>query len=136
VLNRDKGRLRLGEKDYYLITRGIKQARQITELTNWLANFGVPVYEGMADKDGNIPQMSTAMFLLKAFQYLDEESLIGLYVLFVGCPKKTAEEHFDFGDLIEVIEFVWDNQPGIKRIVNRFFSTSQPSEVTEESIMT
>ena len=61
------------------------------------------------------------------------DALIDLFQVLVGCSKKDAEKYFDVGILVEVSMDVYENQPGIRRLIDRFFSTDESTESTEDS---
>lgn len=132
MLDTKKGYIKLGDKTYTLAAKGVKQAAQVGALSAWLSTFGSDIFSKLTDEDGNIPELSTYMLIIEILKNVSTEAIIELYMVFVGCPKKVAEEYFDIGDLVEVIEYVWNNQHGIRRLANRFFSTNQPQENSEE----
>ena len=61
------------------------------------------------------------------------DALIDLFQVLIGCSKKDAEKYFDIGILVEVALDVYENQPGIQRLIDRFFSTDESTESTEDS---
>ena len=114
-------------KEYSLIKKGIAQAQQVTEISKWLAEYGVPIFEKLSSDKGEV---SSNMDLFRAIlDSLSPQALVDLFAVVIGCTQKVAEKEFDVGVLVDALMIVWENQPGIRGLVNRFFST-QDSEST------
>ena len=62
---------------------------------------------------------------------LDEGALVELFSMVFGCGVDVANEEFDIALLIEGLVALYENQPSIQRLANRFFSV-KPSTSTEE----
>ena len=110
----------VGDKEYELIKKGLAQAEQVTNLSKWLATYGLPIFEELSDGDDD----TTNTELFKAvLNNLSTDALIQLFVLVIGCSKRVAEQEFDIGILVDSILIIWEEQPGLRNLVNRFFST-------------
>lgn len=105
--------------NYLVVKKGIEQANQIAAFSNWLGKYALPSLNPEAEQTG-----VTGNYILNLLSGLSGQALVDLFVIVVGCSKKVADEQFDFGVLVEAVMIFWDNQPGIQRIVNRFFSTT------------
>lgn len=130
----------LGTKSYYLIKSGMDQASQMSELAKWLAKHGMPIFEALTARSEKAAQESekgekktstTDLFMI-ILDHVTPDALIDLFSVIVGCPRKMSEKYFDIGILMDAAMVVWDNQPGIRRLVGRFFSTTDSSSPTEE----
>jgi hypothetical protein len=125
----------LGTKEYYLIKNGMAQASQMSELAKWLAKHGMPIFEALTDRsekaakenEENEKRTSTTDLFMIILDHVTPEALIDLFSVIVGCTRKMSEKYFDVGILMDATMVVWDNQPGIRRLVNRFFSTTDSS---------
>lgn len=110
----------VGDKEYELIKKGLAQAEQVTNLSKWLATYGLPIFEELSGGDDD----TTNTELFKAvLNNLSTDALIQLFVLVIGCSKRIAEQEFDIGILVDSILIIWEEQPGLRNLVNRFFST-------------
>jgi hypothetical protein len=109
----------IGDVSYPLVKTGRAQARQVTSFTTWLSKYGAQALQGLqASNDAD----SGMGILLRFIQSLDEDALIDLFEVVIGCPKEASELHFDAADLIEACVALYSDSPTIKRLVDRFFS--------------
>lgn len=107
---------------YEVAKTGRGQAEQIASFSRWLSKYAVPVFSGMAENEEE-RELGTQNYLVNILSNLSADALVELFSIVTGCSKKVADEHFEFGILIDSVLIFWDNQPGIQKLVNRFFST-------------
>jgi hypothetical protein len=125
----DEHIVEVGGKEYELVKRGYDQAAQVIQVGKWLTEYGMPVISTLdVEEEG---ERSYLDMFAKLFENLEPEALLSLFSVVIGCTQKVSKEYFDIGILIESITILWDNQPGIRSVVQRFFS-SQSSEKEEE----
>ncbi len=122
----------LDGKEYPLIKKGKAQADQVIKFTRWLSEYALPIFQGFATPDGSVPDMGYAELIAIILEKLSTEALVELFAVVVGCSSKTANQEFDIGVLIDSATVVWEHQPGLQRIVNRFFSTQGSQSTTAE----
>lgn len=124
--------LEIGKKKYDPIKKGRDQAEQSLEFSRWLLAYGTPIAEEV-QKNQNTDGISIILIIRKAVEKLSVDSLIELFSLIYGCSTKEAEDYFDIGLLVEGVITVWDNQPGLRRVVNRFLSSLGYNATSEEN---
>jgi hypothetical protein len=107
-------------KEYELVKKGLEQAQQVIDFGSWVSEYGLGPLQDMSEIEGNV---SNEQMLSKLFSSLTPDALIELFSVIIGCPKTVSKKEFDIGTLIDGILIVWDNQPGIRSVVQRFFST-------------
>jgi len=125
--------VKVGGKEYELIKTGFAQAQQVSALAGWFGQHGQPLFAGLGkaqEKDAG-----TAETLLAALGSVSPEALVGLFDVVVGCGPKDAREHFDLEILIDGIMGFFEN-PAIRRVIERFFSSNEQSDQTENSSTT
>lgn len=124
----------IGEKKYPVIKRGRAQAEQLVRLTGWLSKYGRGIYQQIRGLDeSSLETASIIEIILDIAGGLDVDSLIDLFMVATGCTKEEADEYFDIGILVETGMLIYENQPAVKRVVNRFFSDANSMVNTEES---
>lgn len=117
----------VGEKEYPIVKRGRAQARQVAALSQWLSQYGNRILDDFLKTEAvNVPQAVIAIV-----GGLTEDSLIDLYVVVTGCTPEEADEYFDVADLIDTAIAIYEQQPSVKKLVDRFFSDDN-STATEE----
>lgn len=114
----------VGGKVYNLRKAGAEQAKQVSDLLNWLGNYGknlatVFATDGNEDATENLGQ-STWELLAAIGQVATQEALIDLFVVTVGCSKSVANKHFSIGTLVDGIEVLL-SQEEYAKVINRFF---------------
>lgn len=114
--------VKVGDKDYAVIKTGRAQAEQALRITRWITKYGLPAVAGAA-KDGEVKAESTMAFLGVITESLTADAVIDLFAALVGCSREESEAHFDIGTLIDVAVEVYNRQPSIRRVLDRFFST-------------
>lgn len=118
-------------KDYLVVKSGREQATQVLKLTRWLRNYGPALYnEITSDDEVGKPGLA---FIGRIIDALNEDALIDLFGVVVGCPAEVSEQHFDIAVLIESAIAVYEQQPAIRKLIDRFFSDSPSNEGSEES---
>ncbi len=119
-------------KSFDLVKTGREQAEQVIQLGKWVNTHGVPALQGMMNDEGEISFSSGIDLLGDVLETLRADALVDLYKLLLGCSKTFANKHFDIGILVEALISVYDAQPSIGRVLNRFFSLVSSEETTEE----
>jgi len=130
-MTEEKFTVMVAGKEYELIKKGIAQAEQVTKISKWLAIHGLPIFESIS---GSQDELSTNVDMFKAIlDNLSPEGLVELFSTVVGCTKKVADKEFDIGILVESATIIWEHQPGLRSLINRFFSTPDSESITVES---
>jgi hypothetical protein len=123
-------KVEVGGKEYTVIKTGREQAEQVVQFTRWLSMYGPGLIEGL--DANNLEGQSGMVMITSVLGNLTSDALIDLFQVLVGCSKKDAEKYFDVGILVDTALEVYENQPGIRRLLDRFFSTEDSPESTEE----
>lgn len=126
--------IEVGGKEYRIIKTGRAQAEQVIQLTRWISKYGIPALNSM-NTDG-IDAENGLAFITTVVEQLDADALIDLFIVLVGCSEEDAEVYFDVAILIEVAIEVYNRQPALRRIIERFFSAQDSEETSEESSTT
>jgi len=113
----------VGEKEYELIKTGRDQAEQLVSFGRWLGKHVFPMFSSISNPDGTVPEMNYQDIFKLIFEGLDVDAVMELFILLVGCTRKEADKHFEIGVLFDSLTVVWENQPGLRRTLERFFST-------------
>ncbi len=121
----------VGGKEYQLVKKGYEQAQQVTALSKWLAEHGIPIFEKLSTEAGEQGLTSNTDLFKAVLDNLSPDALVELFAVIVGCTPKVAKAEFDIGILIDSATTVWDNQPGLRRLVNRFFFSTDSEEDSE-----
>ena len=124
--------LEVGGKNYQIIKTGREHAEQVVMLTRWLGMYGPTLLEGVQGSDDAVESTGIEM-ITTVLGNVTSDALIDLFQVMVGCNKKDAEKYFDIGILVDVSLEVYESQPGIRRLIDRFFSTDESTESTEDS---
>lgn len=127
-----EGYIEVGGKQYEIVKTGRAHAEQVVLLTRWLGTYGPGLLEGVQGSEEDISTSGVDM-ITSVLENVTSDALIDLFQVLVGCNKKDAEKYFDVGILVDVALDVYENQPGIQRLINRFFSTDESTESTEDS---
>jgi hypothetical protein len=131
-MSENKDIVEVGGVSYQVIKTGRAQAKQVMAFTRWLTKFGVPAFKQLAGEDGKIAQTDGLAFIGRLFDVLTEDALIGLFSVLIGCPSQDAEDYFDVSILIDTVIDVYENQPSLRRLLDRFFSNSKSPATTAE----
>lgn len=110
----------VGEKEYAVVKTGRAQAEQVVYLSKWLAKYGQGIFSSM--KDIGSDDAGGLTFITMLLESLSADALIDLFIVLVGCAKEDAEVYFDVSILVDVLVDVYENQPAVKRLIERFFS--------------
>lgn len=128
---REDGFIDVGGKAYKIVKTGREHAEQVVLLTKWLGAYGPGLLEGLQSNEEDIG--GGLEMITQILANVTSDALIDLFQVLVGCSAKDAEKYFDVGILVEVALDVYENQPGIRRLIDRFFSTDELIESTEDS---
>lgn len=129
--------IKVGDSVYSVVKSGREQAKQVARLTKWLSKYGITAINSVKGKtvDGN-DTAQTIEVMLELFGALSEDALLELFGLVTGCTQDEAEKYFDVADLIDAVVIVYEEQPSIRRLVERFFSVPASTKTSEESSTT
>ena len=124
----------INDKEYALITTGRQQAIQMQGLTRWASRYGAEILADL-QQEGNSEEEVGLEFLMKMLGHLSADALIDLFQAVSGCTAEEAELYFDAAVLIDAGIVVYENHPTVRRLLDRFFSTSssEPDEQQESS---
>lgn len=130
--------IQVGNSIYPLVKMGRAQAKQVAQLTKWLKKYGLGAFESLQNKmgEGGLDTAAGIQVLLEFLGSLSDDALIEAYVFATGCTIEEADNHFDIEHLVDVISQVYNEQPSIRRLVERFFSAPSLTETTPESSTT
>lgn len=118
----------VGGVAYDVVKTGRAQARQVAQLTKWISKHGSKAARAMDVKEGETP--NGIDIVMKFVEALDEDALVDLFTLIIGCPKEDTEVYFDISVLIDAVVMVYTRQPAVQKIADRFFSMSNYSGST------
>jgi hypothetical protein len=122
----------IGGKQFQPAKKGREQADQVVVAAQWLGTYGSKILAEVSDEDGQI-QIGDVWELIDSIsKAVTTDALIDLFVVVYGCPKSFANKHFDIGYLVEGLMILWDESPGIRQLVQRFFSSPDSTDTTEE----
>jgi hypothetical protein len=127
----ENGILKVANKEYNLIKKGRDQAEQAIQLGVWINTYGLPAAMNITDEEGNVETDNILLLIGKILEQLNADALLSLYALVIGCTNRVADKHFDIGDLMDSLSYVYENQIGFRRLVSRFFSQVNSEENTE-----
>lgn len=128
-----EGHIEVGGKQYKMVKTGRAHAEQVVLLTKWLGMYGPDLLKGLQTDEVDGEEGGGLVMITQILANITSDALIDLFHVLVGCSKKDAEKYFDIGILVEVAMDVYENQPGIRRLIDRFFSTDESIESTEDS---
>lgn len=118
-------------KKYPIVKTGRAQAEQVVAFGKWFGKYGPEIVDGFQTEDNE--GISAMALIERILDVLSTDALIDLFGVVIGCPKKVSEECFDIAILIDVAIETYDKQPSIKRLIERFFSTPDSEQPTEDS---
>jgi len=128
-----EGYIEVGGKQYKMVKTGRAHAEQVVLLTKWLGMYGPDLLKGLQTDDVEGEEGGGLVMITQILANITSDALIDLFHVLIGCSKKDSEKYFDIGILVEVTMDVYENQPGIRRLIDRFFSTEESEEPTEDS---
>lgn len=115
----------VGGKNYLIVKTGRAQAEQVILLTKWIAKHGMPALQkAQTEQRSATTEVNGVQFIIEIIENLDADALIDLFVAAIGCSKEDAEVYFDIAILIDAVILIYNEQPAIKKLLDRFFSTS------------
>jgi hypothetical protein len=121
----------IGGQTYNVVKKGVAQARQVSALGSWLAQYGVEAYRAVQDTSDGASGLEVLGAIL---EHLDENSLLQLFDILFGCGMDVCRDEFDVALLIDGAVAIYENSPAMKRLMSRFFSVSSSSSTpTEQS---
>lgn len=120
---------------YPLITTGRKQAIQMQGITKWASKYGADILSDLQSQ-GEANVEVGLDFLLKMLGHLSADALIDLFQAISGCSKEEAELYFDAAVLIDAGIVVYENHPTVRRLLDRFFSTSDTEQAEQDESST
>ncbi len=122
----------IGEKEYNVVKKGVAQARQVSALGRWLSVYGAPAIRSF-QADESMQNATTFDILVNLLGLLSDEALLELFSMIFGCGMDEANEYFEVDMLVEGMISLYQNQPAIKRLANRFFSAPKSKDTEEDS---
>lgn len=128
-----EGYVDVGGKQYKVVKTGREHAEQVVLLTRWLGIYGPHLLEGLQTTEDEGIEGGGLGMITQILANVTSDALIDLFQVLTGCSQKDAEKYFDIGILVEVAMDMYENQPGIRRLIDRFFSTDESIEYMEDS---
>lgn len=132
-MSKEQEYVTVGGEKYAIIKTGRAQAEQVLLLTKWVSKHGLPALEGVSD---DIDADNGLLFITELVEHLTADALIDLFVVLVGCSEEDAEIYFDISILVDVAFEVYNRQPALRRIIERFFSAPSSEETEEDESST
>src|SRR5512139_1309717 len=111
----------IGGQSYNVVKKGLAQAHQVSLLGGWLAKYGTQAYRAVQDNDQRASGIEIVGVIM---QHFDADALVELFDLIFGCGLEVAREEFDIAILVDGVFALYENSPALKRVLNRFFSSS------------
>lgn len=122
----------VGGKQYRVIKAGRAQAEQVLGLTRWISKHGSKAMKSVNSGDKEKTASGGIEFLTRFIDALDADALIDLFTVLVGCPPEDSEVYFDVAILVDVVIEVYNRNTSLRRLVDRFFSSGNSEEPTED----
>jgi len=123
-------------KPFKLVTQGRAQAVQVQGLVKWASKYGADIFNEL-QKANNVNSEGGIGFLLGLLEFVTDDALVDLFRALSGCTQEEAELYFDAATLVEAGIVVYEKHPTVRRLLDRFFSTSDSeSDDQPESSMT
>jgi len=122
----------VGEKKYAVIKTGRAQAEQVLGLTRWIYQHGKKAMSGMTVDADDSADTTGIEFLGRLVSGLDTDALIDLFTVLIGCPREDSEVYFDVALLVDVVTEVYERNQSLRRLVERFFSSSNSKDNSED----
>ena len=119
----------IGGQEYNVVKRGVAQAQQVSHMGGWLAKYGTQAYRAAQGTNTTAGGLEVIGVVLECF---DADALLELFSLLFGCGMDVAREEFDISVLIDGAFAIYENSPAIKRLLNRFFSSSSSTSTPTE----
>lgn len=122
--------IEVGGKEYAVIKTGRAQAEQVVKITRWISVHGMKAVKALRTPEGTVEAGSGIELIGSIIGELSADALIDLYAALIGCPNEDAEVYFDVATLVDVAIMVYEGQPSVRRLMERFFSTSSSEQDT------
>jgi hypothetical protein len=113
--------------DYKIVKTGRAQAEQTVKVTKWLSRYGLPAIEKL-NSDSRAKAEGGLEFVNLLIESLDADALLDLFTALVGCEPEVTEVHFDVAVLLDTVVEVYNNQPAVRKLIERFFSTQDSGQ--------
>jgi hypothetical protein len=126
------GIVEVGGSKYAVVKTGRAQAEQVLQLTRWIANHGIRAVKSIQAEGKKFDASNSMEFISSLLEAMTVDALIDLFIVMIGCSREDAEVYFDIGVLIDVLVEVYEKQPAVRRLVERFFSTPASEESQAE----
>ena len=114
----------IGDKEYKLFKTGAGQAKQISDLMNWLGIYGENLVAALVPDSGeelDVKTLGSTWSIITAIgKVASTDALLELFVVVVGCSKKEANEYFSINTLIDGVQVLL-SQEEYAKVLNRFF---------------
>ena len=123
----------IGDKEYDVIQVGIGQARQVAALSQWLGKYGKEVTDALLNSDNGFSSDDVLGMIMTLLGSLDDNGILTLFEIVFGCTRKVSEKHFDISLLVDGASSLFQHQPAIKRLSERFFSGPSSQSQEEET---
>lgn len=122
----------VGGVEYQALKTGYGQAEQLSGVAQWLSRHGKGIFSGLSPEEEAENPTSEIELIMKALGKVTPKALVDLFDVVVGCGPAKAKEHFDIEILIDGT-LAFFEQPAIKRVIERFFTSNDSSDQTDES---
>ena len=111
-------------KEYILFKTGADQAQQVSDLLNWVGDYGDKLADVLvsSEEDGVAVNVTENLWSLVAAigKVASKEALIDLFVVVIGCSRKVADKHFSIVALVDGVQVLFSQEDYVK-VLNRFF---------------
>lgn len=122
----------VGEKEYVVVKTGRAQAEQVLNVSKWIATHGMAAVSNMEQGGKDIQSETGLEFLWEVINSLTPDALIDMFIVVTGCTKEEAELYFDISVLVDAVVLIYEKQPAVRRLIERFFST--PASAPEPQV--
>lgn len=116
--------IEVGGVEYELHKTGADQAKQISDLLNWLGSYGEQLAGAVIseqDSEEALSALGSTMGLIASIgKVSSQQALLDLFVVVIGCTKKVANEYFSVMKLVDGVEVLL-SQEEYAKVLNRFF---------------
>ena len=91
-------KITVNEVEYELVKTGRAQAQQVAKFTGWLSRYGVKAAQSLQNTDESAGGIGV---ILGFVENLNDDALIELFEIVIGCSREVAEVYFDVADLLD-----------------------------------
>ena len=115
----------VGDVEYNLFKTGAAQAKQVSDLLNWLGDYGEKLASVLVSdsEEGEEPASalgSTWDMISAIGKVSSPEALVDLFLVVIGCNEEEAEKYFSLNTLIDGVQVLL-SQKEYAKVLNRFF---------------